>query len=521
MSAVAAKRVILKNKVGEYIVPEVAKAAEVLEGNMDPVTSDAVFRKLEKFGSGKSLGEIFAYSGTNPPPGAYLLNGQTIRGCRELYPDFWQWLTGNAESLAPVYVDWEMPTLVDNGWVGGSSYGVSATADQAEGAYRMFDGDKSTGFSTYLMEAPRPHVTFYSPNPIRISRISAYYTVPGFTFGLAASVDGSKWVSLGNLQPDTSEQNIEVADDSYDSETPGYRYLRVSVKAGNPTFEIVKFPDIVLYGTEYLGIGIAGGILSLTAEEYELYLAAAGVCGGFVIDSDTGDVRLPSITNGTLWGSSAHKVGTSLAAGLPDLYGEFGASTQTTAESSTGVFETGASLSGVRGSSAGSTVSFKASRGNPIYGNSDTVQPPAVCVVWCIQVYSAATTMSTQESALLAGQLQLKAQTDLGNVAENLDFVIESWKAVDGPSWYRKYRSGWVEQGGVIGEDKTSGYNSYTVILFKPFADTRFNVQVTGRFDSSTDKGTNTCYARTESSISIVTAGYGCDWYACGQGATE
>ncbi len=29
------------------------------------------------------------------------------------------------------------------------------------------------------------------------------------------------------------------------------------------------------------------------------------------------------------------------------------------------------------------------------------------------------------------------------------DYVIESWRSDDGTQWYRKYKSGWVEQGGI------------------------------------------------------------------------
>lgn len=41
-----ARRVILKNANNEYIVPEVAKATSIEEGNLDPPTSDAVHKAL-------------------------------------------------------------------------------------------------------------------------------------------------------------------------------------------------------------------------------------------------------------------------------------------------------------------------------------------------------------------------------------------------------------------------------------------------------------------------------------------
>jgi hypothetical protein len=93
---------------------------------------------------------------------------------------------------------------------------------------------------------------------------------------------------------------------------------------------------------------------------------------------------------------------------------------------------------------------FDASRCSSVYGNSDTVQPPAIRVSWCIQVFNAATALSKQQSAQLASQMQMKAQTDLANVDSNIDFIIKHEEAADGSWWYDLYRSGKVVQGGFL-----------------------------------------------------------------------
>jgi hypothetical protein len=49
--------------------------------------------------------------------------------------------------------------------------------------------------------------------------------------------------------------------------------------------------------------------------------------------------------------------------------------------------------------------------------------------------------------------------------AGNADYVIESWRATDGSSYYRKYKSGWIEQGGWISSSSSS------VIFPTPFVD--------------------------------------------------
>lgn len=47
-------------------------------------------------------------------------------------------------------------------------------------------------------------------------------------------------------------------------------------------------------------------------------------------------------------------------------------------------------------------------------------------------------------------ELETKADSDLGNIPTNYDYVVESQlpTADNGYTWYRKYKSGWVEQGG-------------------------------------------------------------------------
>lgn len=42
--------------------------------------------------------------------------------------------------------------------------------------------------------------------------------------------------------------------------------------------------------------------------------------------------------------------------------------------------------------------------------------------------------------------LNNKADRDFNNVLSNYDYVVQTYKS--GTTWYRKYKSGWVEQGG-------------------------------------------------------------------------
>jgi hypothetical protein len=74
--------------------------------------------------------------------------------------------------------------------------------------------------------------------------------------------------------------------------------------------------------------------------------------------------------------------------------------------------------------------------------------------------------------------LNNKADLDLNNTNPFADYVVE-WKAPTSsdPSWYRLYRSGWIEQGGRT----TSNYGSSgtQVQLLKSMNNTDYHLQVT------------------------------------------
>ena len=123
--------------------------------------------------------------------------------------------------------------------------------------------------------------------------------------------------------------------------------------------------------------------------------------------------------------------------------------------------------------------------------------------------------------------LNNKTDRDLRNVdtTAKADAVIDYQEptAENGYTWYRKYKSGWVEQGGYYSGNITAGNNA-TINLIMPFANTYYNISVTGEQNSN-----NWAYAVikdseiTTSSFKVfVGAGNSSDkvkgvyWKACG-----
>lgn len=94
----------------------------------------------------------------------------------------------------------------------------------------------------------------------------------------------------------------------------------------------------------------------------------------------------------------------------------------------------------------------------------------------------------------------------------NYDYVVESYKDDQG-NWYRKYKSGWLEQGGVV---TAAG----EVTLLKPFANTAYSVQATSLYTNYTNWGlgiNKTSVSSFHLNMNIGTQG--AMWEAKGQGA--
>ena len=101
------------------------------------------------------------------------------------------------------------------------------------------------------------------------------------------------------------------------------------------------------------------------------------------------------------------------------------------------------------------------------------------------------------------------------------DYVVESQVLSDG-SWYRKYKSGWLEQGGGF----SSNDSTNTIVnLLKPYADTTYSIMVGMMIGNNGGDAYRTfsIIAKTISTVTIHNstngAGNICQWEAKGMGA--
>ena len=70
-----------------------------------------------------------------------------------------------------------------------------------------------------------------------------------------------------------------------------------------------------------------------------------------------------------------------------------------------------------------------------------------------------------QTAGITAETLNGKADCNLLNTTDNVDIVVESQMptANNGYTWYKKYKSGWVEQGGRFSSTATNSFNTITM----------------------------------------------------------
>lgn len=269
----------------------------------------------------------------------------------------------------------------------------------------------------------------------------------------------------------------------------------------------------------------ASNWFACTEEEYNADLLAYGQCGKFVIGTDY--VRIPTITRFIGATITLSEIGKTYKESLPNIKGGFDYGLRTE-KAAAGCFYNGkTSATTPSGTAASNAVWIDASRSSSAYQDGAKVQPDHTKYPYYMVI---STEGQTAEVGVDINQvyedLNLKANTNLSNVSANIDYVVES--GTNGNYWYRKYKSGWLEQG-AIGDtmEGVSGNKPKSFNFLKPFAfQDGYNVFVTSLGSDDNNTGPNiTLTVRATTYFTAVNQGYdtalqrGFNWIACGQGA--
>lgn len=242
--------------------------------------------------------------------------------------------------------------------------------------------------------------------------------------------------------------------------------------------------------------------------EESAWQAKAAANGGNVPFYSKGDgsstFRVPALKCWVKGANSVSEVGGYLAAGLPNITGTFMKQHYAAyGGQASGAFKSvKQSAAGASDNSAGYGFEFDASLSNPIYGASDTVQPPSIIGLWCVKAYGSVTNVGSTDVANISTGLT-QAETRISALEAHT--VIETYR--NGTEWYRVWSDGWLEQGGK--------YVSTPITFLKPFANADYSMYPT--FHAS--GVSSLLWVKQPTNVVKDGGASPADWYACGQGA--
>lgn len=285
------------------------------------------------------------------------------------------------------------------------------------------------------------------------------------------------------------------------------------------------------------GFLLCNGASVLRATYPDLFNAIGTTFGA----EDNAHFNLPDLRERFIEGGDS--LGGYKEAGLPNIEGEFQSRGHARNQDYNGALTGGSGAfehrrregaygdNGVAEGSVGSTndkMLFNASHSNPIYGNSDTVQPKSITVRYIIKAFGG---LDLEQEDIQVTQIMNEINridaklNDLG-ISRAIDVVVEY--GGDENLWYRKYASGWLEQGGMYYQSSATRELNHIFTLLKPFRNNLYTVSVTAGDERAMDNawsfstGSN-CLSNTSFLAHVYGIGSGdvakrINFYACGMG---
>lgn len=288
------------------------------------------------------------------------------------------------------------------------------------------------------------------------------------------------------------------------------------------------------YSTEdFDGAASIGNLLALnkipyvSLATYTTLLATQGSVGVFGWDgAGTTTFRVPSLEDIFIETGTAAQIGDYLSPKIPNLKGTLGPVAHSGNVQPTGIFyKTGTTE---RHGNSGNDLTYEqigadASRASGVYDdNATTVQPNAVRYRAMVQLAISATDEAVETCTNITAQVAANTSAIAG-----ADYVVESQlpTAQNNYTWYRKYKSGWIEQGGKTTQTASSSVDA-TIILPVEMQDTEYTITFSVCSSVANDGAESSVLAQTATTISLhadsmtSTSGTkGFMWEICGMAA--
>lgn len=383
--------------------------------------------------------------------------GEYVTNADNVYPDLYTWLKTSHPELCVTRAQYDTDIIETDE----CKYFV---IDEVSGSIR---------FPKYKYVAPDyPWIYVFNAAVPQSTTQGAAYTEALVS---KASVDLSNLNEAGEIKIGQNARNIgELVSSVLPLNSSGLHLLDGSVLQGSGSYA-----NFVTYIKRLYQENPTANYFT-TEENWQSSYSTYGSCGKFVYDSVHNTVRLPKISDIIQGTTDVTALGDLVEAGLPNITGGFRGTGQNSSSSDSyesGAFKAIANGQGYSGASGNDvkTWDFDASRSSSIYGNSSTVQPQTIKVLFYIVVANAAKT-----------EIQVdidNVTTDLNNKVDKSDLqevsaVVESFN--NGYTWYRVWSDGWCEQGGKV-TTASHQYGSTTISLLKQMVDTNYNITLGGR----------------------------------------
>lgn len=385
----------------------------------------------------RNIGEIVTSTIPLTDAGLHLLDGSLIQGSGS-YSAFVDYIAGLCDS------EGEIPLRANVSIIGSLTNTNGIISDFTTTSYAQLPINFNPESNTWQM-----HLKFKTGTDITTTSyvFEQYYSigvsVQSSKIILALGTGGSIWDLLeANISSATANTEYEL-----DIIFNGTEYDAVyDIFLNGSKVRTVSIPGTIGSHVGYIGINNAhsypftgsidlnecyinlngsrwwSGILPYGFTDEPLWqnaVAQYGVCGKFVYDSANNTVRLPKITGVVEGTTDLTALGDLIEAGLPNITGGFNTSSFVD-NNATGAFSSTGTVHNITlGTSGGSRIhadDFDASRSSDIYGNSATVQPQAIKVLYYIVIATTTKTNIQVDIDEIATDLNGKADVDLTNV---------------------------------------------------------------------------------------------------------
>jgi hypothetical protein len=215
-----------------------------------------------------------------------------------------------------------------------------------------------------------------------------------------------------------------------------------------------------------------GKFPTCTEAEYKVYLVTQnGSCGFFVLNASEKTFKVPTITDGAglMQALNSTETGKFYGAAIKNITGMFAMDDRGFNFAPTGAFfDARESLdAGSTGSDWGKKIGFDASRVVP---TAEETRNRQIRYPFIMYMANAGDKEVSEViwNGFLSG-LENKADKDLGNTSL-IDYITENFLSSDKKTYYRKYKSGYVEQGGLAHARDNNGWIDVNITLPVPLS---------------------------------------------------